>query len=129
MGRLGLPGWLRYEPRLRMAGMGRLGFPGRLWSQSHLASGTPRHQVWQGGEDPQSWVLSALQTKTVTRSISQGWEQGQSTLQGHPHGPLTTLSKVQTPEQSQALENKQVWPGRQGRAGKGGHFGISRADT
>ena len=80
---------MRSEPRLRMDGVGRLGLPGWLQSQPCLASGTPHHQVWQGGEDPQSWVLSAPpnknghhQTKTVT-IISQGWGQGQSALQGH----------------------------------------------
>ena len=87
--------------------MGRLGFPGRLSSSPD--TGWPGWEDWasQGGCSPSPAWLQALpitksgevertlragfyqpiQTKSVTRSISQGWGQGQSALQGHPPAP------------------------------------------
>ena len=114
MGRLGLPGWLRSEPRLRMAGVGRLGLPGWLQSQPCLASGTPHYQVWRGGEDPQGWVLPAHPNKIGHQKHLSGLGTGAERSSGTPPGPLPTLSKVQTPEQSRALES------RSGQADGGG---------
>ena len=128
MGRLGVPGWLRSEPRLRIAGVGRLGLPGWLSPSPAWLQALPVTKSGEVERTLRAGFYQPIQTKSVTRSISQGWGQGQSALGRDTPRPLAHLVQGVDPR-AEPGPGEQVWPGRRGRTGKGGHFGISRADT